>query len=149
MKVCVAGTFNVIHEGHTRLLEKAFEVGEEVFIGLTSDEMAKSLREVSVQDYDVRERHLIDEAQRLSGGKRFHIVRIIDDHGPAVTDNYDAIVGSKETEDRARDINEVRKKKGLKELKIIAIDMVLADDGDPVSSTRVLRGEITTDGKSR
>ncbi|KYK29592.1 MAG: hypothetical protein AYK23_01640 [Candidatus Proteinoplasmatales archaeon SG8-5] len=149
MKVCVAGTFNVIHKGHTELLRKAFEEGEEVFIGLTSDEMAESLRVVSVQSYVVRERHLIDEAQRLSGGKRFHIVRITDEHGPAAAGNYDAIIVSKETESTAADINDVRKMKGLKQLKIITIDMILADDGKPVSSTRILRGEITADGNAR
>jgi pantetheine-phosphate adenylyltransferase len=149
MKVCVAGTFNVIHKGHTQLLERAFEVGEVVFIGLTSDEMAASLRDVSVQSYDVRERHLVEEAQRLSGGKRFHIVRISDEHGPAATGNYDAIIVSKQTESIAADINEVRKRKGLKGLEIIVIDMVLADDRRPVSSTRVLRGEVAVDGKLR
>lgn len=146
MKVCVAGTFNVIHSGHRRLLEKAFEIGGEVFIGLTSDEMAGSSRGVAVQSYEVREKNLIEEAQQLSGGKRFHITQITDVYGSAVVGNYDAIVVSKETEENALAINEVRKRQGLKELGIIVIGMVLADDGKPVSSTRILCGEICSDG---
>ena len=149
MKVCVAGTFNVIHKGHTLLLEKAFEVGDEVFVGLTSDVMAESFRGVSVQSYDVREKNLVDEAQRLSKGKKFHITQITDVYGPAVIGNYDAIVVSEETEHKAQDINEVRKRKGLKELKVIVIEMVLSDDGKPISSTRVLRGEISANGQAR
>ena len=40
-KVCLGGTFDRIHIGHERLLKIAFEVGEEVIIGLTSDTRAK------------------------------------------------------------------------------------------------------------
>ena len=40
-KVCLGGTFDRIHIGHEKLLKMAFEVGEEVIIGLTSDTKAK------------------------------------------------------------------------------------------------------------
>ena len=40
-KVCLGGTFDRIHIGHEKLLKIAFEVGEEVIIGLTSDTKAK------------------------------------------------------------------------------------------------------------
>ena len=148
MKVCVAGTFNVIHKGHTSLLEKAFEVGDEIFIGLTSDLMARSFRDVGIQSFDVREKNLAEAAQRLSGGKRFHITQINDVYGPAAVGDYDAIVVSEETERNAIEINKARRRQGLKELDIIVIDMVLADDAKPVSSTRILRGEIGVDGKA-
>ncbi len=38
-KVAVGGSFDVLHIGHQALLEKAFEVGEFVLVGLTSNEM--------------------------------------------------------------------------------------------------------------
>ena len=38
----VAGTFDVLHEGHKALIRRAFEVGDKVFIGMTSDRMAAS-----------------------------------------------------------------------------------------------------------
>ncbi|MCK5038653.1 MAG: adenylyltransferase/cytidyltransferase family protein, partial [Thermoplasmata archaeon] len=37
-KVAVAGTFNVFHKGHRQLLARAFEIGDYIHIGLTSDE---------------------------------------------------------------------------------------------------------------
>jgi len=148
MKVCVAGTFNVIHDGHRRLLEKAFEIGNEIFIGLTSDEMAKSRRDVIVQRYELREKNLSKLARGLCRGKRFRITRIDDDYGPAAAGNYDAIVVSEETKAKARGINEARKSQGLKELEIIVIGMVLAKDGKPVSSTRILEGEINLNDQS-
>ena len=43
-KVCLGGTFDRIHIGHEKLLKIAFEVGEDVIIGLTSDTKAKSGR---------------------------------------------------------------------------------------------------------
>src|SRR2546428_13289582 len=35
--VAVGGTFDILHAGHERLLAKAFELGEVVFVGLSRD----------------------------------------------------------------------------------------------------------------
>ncbi|RLF40505.1 MAG: phosphopantetheine adenylyltransferase, partial [Thermoplasmata archaeon] len=39
MKVCVGGTFDILHEGHIALFERAFETGGEVVVGLSSDSL--------------------------------------------------------------------------------------------------------------
>jgi pantetheine-phosphate adenylyltransferase len=141
MKVCVAGTFNRIHKGHITLLTTAFEVGDEVFIGLTSDEMAKSGRSVPVLDYGSREKNLTEAAAELSCGKPFRIVKIQDEIGPAAFEEYDAIVVSSQTLVTAKEINEARASNGLYPLDIIEIEMVLADDGTPISATRIIQNE--------
>ena len=41
--VGVGGTFDEFHKGHEALLMKAFEIGEQVLIGLCSDEFVKKL----------------------------------------------------------------------------------------------------------
>ena len=38
--VATGGTFDEIHVGHVALLAKAFEVGDKVIIGVSSDEFA-------------------------------------------------------------------------------------------------------------
>ncbi|MCK4757565.1 MAG: phosphopantetheine adenylyltransferase [Thermoplasmata archaeon] len=146
-KVAVAGTFNVFHKGHMALLEKAFEIGDYIHIGLTSDEMANRYRNVVVESYELREQRLMDEALKLSDGKSFTITEINDPFGPAATYNYDAIVVSKNTREMADAMNWAREKSGLKPLEIVEIDIVLAEDGKPIASTRVIIGEINLDGE--
>jgi len=146
MRVCVAGTFNVIHSGHLALLRRAFSEGDEVFVGLTSDKMATGRRAVPVQDYCTRLRVLTETLSKMSGGKRFSISAIEDELGPAAREDFDAIVVSADTEPGAARINRARQAKGLRPLRIIRVNMVLASDGEPISSTRVLRGQITPDG---
>ena len=44
MKVCFSGTFNVLHKGHKKLIEKAFEIAGEkgtVYIGITCRDLLK------------------------------------------------------------------------------------------------------------
>ena len=41
-KIAVGGTFDRFHEGHLKLLSKAFQLSQLVLIGVTSDEFAQS-----------------------------------------------------------------------------------------------------------
>ena len=58
----------------------------------------------------------------------------------------DAIIVSEETEKVAIDLNATRKLKGLKELQIVVISLVLAKDGERISSTRIRNNEINVVG---
>ena len=141
-KVAVGGTFDQFHQGHRILLEKAFQVGEKVLIGVTSDEFGGDKGEI--EPCNVRMSNL---NTLLKGKSNYLLARLEDHYGPTVEDeSIDALVVSQETEPTAQEINLIRRKKGLKPLDIITIVMVLAEDGKPISSTRIRRGEIDKKG---
>jgi inosine/xanthosine triphosphatase len=145
MKVCLGGTFDAIHEGHKVLLKRAFEAGDEVLIGLTSDSMAS--RKGRIKPVADRRRQL-EEYLRSQGWENFTIEEIHDRFGPAAhLKDIDAIVVSEETERAALKLNEVRKSRGLRALQILKVPTVPAEDGLPISSTRIRKGEIDASGR--
>ena len=146
MRVGLGGTFNVIHKGHELLFETAFTVGDSVEVGLTSDQFAKGIKSVPVLPYFQRKANLAKFLERY--GKPFDIVMISEMNGTAATsETMDAIVVSPETRRNAEDINDARRRNGLKPLKVFEIKEVKADDSGLISSTRIVRGEIDKDGR--
>jgi pantetheine-phosphate adenylyltransferase len=146
-KVAVGGTFDHLHDGHLALLRRAFEVGERVYLGVCSDEMVKS-KGCRVQPLGQRLGRLLEAVFTEFGEERVEVVVIRDPYGPAISDpELEAIVVSPETRARAEEINRIRKEKGLKELEILEVPFVLAEDGKPISSTRIRRGEIDPHGR--
>ncbi|MFH0897340.1 MAG: phosphopantetheine adenylyltransferase [Candidatus Bathyarchaeota archaeon] len=147
-KVGVSGTFDYLHKGHACLIEKAFKVGDSVEIGLTTDEMLKTNpKDHEVSKFNDRRGELFKFLADLGVLERVKIVPLYDLFGPAISDGeLDALVVSDETANTGAEINEIRNKKGLKPLKIVVVDLVLADDGFPVSSSRIRRGEIDREG---
>jgi pantetheine-phosphate adenylyltransferase len=145
-RVAVGGTFNPLHDGHIALLKKAVELsrGDELLIGLTSDEMTRK-KDHEVDDYHSRYNDVIKFIKTL--GVIPTIVRLDDPYGPTIREDFDYIVVSPETQPIGLKINNIRKEKGLCQLKIVLVDYVLADDGLPISSTRIWNGEIDKHGK--
>lgn len=145
-RVVVGGTFNVIHKGHRKLLETAFSVGEEVVVGIASDDFANRFRHVKTRHYVERKKDV--EAYLSSFPKPFTIVEINDIYGDATTDaRMDALVVSEETLLRAEEINAIRYKKGLDKLVIVVVPIVAADDGRAISGERISQGDIDAEGR--
>lgn len=144
-KAVVGGTFDILHKGHKALLKKAFQLGK-VSIGLTSDKMARERKGREVQDFKTRKREL-ENFIKAEFKIKAEIVKIENKFGSTLKEDFDYIVVSPETYQTALIINEERKKKNKKPLKIVKIDFVLAQDGKPISSQRILAGEMDREGK--
>ncbi len=146
--VGVGGTFDELHKGHRALLLKAFEVGENVQIGLCTDEFARKLRKNhEIAPYVERKKELISFLQKTDLLNKAEIVPLPDAYGPAIdSKDLEAIVVSLETEPAARAINAVREQNGLPPLRIVAINMVPAENRIAISTTRIRHGEIDREG---
>lgn len=148
--VCVAGTFDGLHRGHEALLKRAFAEGETVLIGLTSDAFVSESKAnaASVAPYKVRQSALMGWLRTRAVLDRATIVRINDPYEPAVSlPDVAALVVSKETKPRADELNRRREASGLKPVTLIVVPMRSAQDGKPISSTRVRNGEVDERGR--
>ena len=141
-KVAVGGTFDKFHDGHKKLLSTAFEIANNVEIGVTSD--AFGGLKGDIDSCKVRMKNLKSFFKDYSN---FIIVPLDDPYGTTIYDSdFDAIVVSEETEPTAVEINEIRISKGMNPIDIVVVSFVLAYDGTPISSTRIRRGEINKNG---
>ncbi|MGD0328033.1 MAG: phosphopantetheine adenylyltransferase [Halobacteriota archaeon] len=141
--VAIGGTFDILHDGHKALLKKAYTLGD-VIIGLVSDEMARRKTYVS-NTYDTRKKTVIAYIKALTGTDPV-IVALDDPYGPALKQKFDYVVVSPDTFRTAEEINTLRSQRGLPAITIVCVDFVLAQDGQPISSTRIHRGEIDDHG---
>ncbi|MEM2971471.1 MAG: pantetheine-phosphate adenylyltransferase [Candidatus Bathyarchaeia archaeon] len=146
--VAVGGTFDEFHKGHRTLILEAFEVGEQVLIGLCTDEFAEKLRKPHITaPYEQR----LEDLKRFLGERglleRAKIIPLNDIYGVTLSRGcVEALVVSRETEPTAKKINEERRKLGLPPLSIIVIEMIPAENHKPISTTRIRKGEIDREG---
>lgn len=149
MKIALGGTFDPLHDGHRELFERAFELGN-VTVGLTSDELAPKTRNEDryVRSYEKRWRDLDAELASYADeyDREYEIRKLEEPTGIATEEQFDVLVVSPETETGGRRINEIRREDGMEPLEIDVVDHVYAEDGEIISSTRIVNGEIDEHG---
>jgi pantetheine-phosphate adenylyltransferase len=147
-KVAVGGTFDELHRGHKALLNKAFDIGDKVVIGLSSDIFVSKMgKPHKTAPYDERRKELLTFLADSDLTKRTEIVTLDDPFGRTMaSEGLEALIVSKETQKTAEKINEKRQKAGLSPLEIVAVNMVPAENDTPISTTRIRSGEIDRNG---
>ena len=147
-KVGVGGTFDSLHRGHRTLIIRAFEIGEKVAIGLTSDELVAKLNKPHItESYEQRQIYLKEWLSTFGWANRVEFVPLYDEVGSSINDpEIEALVVSEETKPTADKINQRRTKSGLSTLKIVTVNMVRSDNCGPISTTRIRKGEMDREG---
>lgn len=148
MRVCFSGTFNVLHIGHKKLIDKAFELAGKdgfVYIGITHGEMIEN-KKYKIP-FEQRIYNLKNYLESKGYKRNVSVEVIYDEFDKAATGEYDAMIVSVETVKNGEELNKIRVKNGKKPVKLIQIPHVLAEDNKPISSTRILNKEIDEEGK--
>lgn len=145
--VAMGGTFDVIHKGHITLLSEAFSISDKVIIGLTSNEWASKKGKDLLNDFDKRLEKLVKVIEKNFPNTSFEISKLDNDFGPAVLEKkVQALVVSDETSNQGEVLNLLRKQKNLPPVDVVVVPMVLAKDGNKISTTRIKNQEIDNDG---
>lgn len=145
--VALGGTFDILHSGHLELLRKGFDISYKVIIGLTSDEMAKEKGKYLIHDYAQRYTTLEGTIQRNFPNAKYVISKLENDFGPAVLEKeVEALVVSEETAFQGNELNLLRRQRNSPDVDVIVVPMVLAKDGNRISTSRIKSSEIDSDG---
>jgi inosine/xanthosine triphosphatase len=145
MKAGLGGTFNVLHRGHRALVDRAFEVADEVLVGITSDAMA-SRSKACVRPLEERKRDLESYLRTKGDNWTLLVIERPDEHVD-VRDDISALIVSPETVVTGEKINRAREARGLRPLRLVEVPHVLADDFLPIAARRIIAGEIDAEGR--
>jgi len=145
----LGGTFDELHVGHLALLNTAFRLSKKVIIGVTSDEFAsKLMKEGKISPMRERIEELRRTLDKYGWLSRAEITQLNDPYGPLLSDErIDMLVTGPITLGRAEEAVNLRVSRGLPPVALELSPLVLAEDGRPISSTRVRLGEVDRAGR--
>jgi cytidyltransferase-like protein len=147
--VAMGGTFDILHIGHIELLKKSFEIGKFVIIGISSDNLVREKLKKNIHNpFEVRKRNLVKVIDRDIGSYPYETTKLEDTFGPLMfSEKVDCMVASTETSYKGKRVNEIRTSMGLPSIDIVSVELKLAEDGLPISSSRIRANEIDQTGK--
>ncbi|MFA6710630.1 MAG: inosine/xanthosine triphosphatase [Candidatus Methanomethylophilaceae archaeon] len=146
MKAAVAGTFNVLHDGHKTLIDRAFSISDDVYIGITSDLMAGENRNL-LNPFYIRKKVLEEYLSKKNG--KWKIFQIDDIYGPKeIMAPIDTLVVSEDTFENGKRVNEYRIGNGMRPLELSVVPMMKNDKNTSICSSDILSGRYGRKGNS-
>ncbi|EFK94844.1 conserved hypothetical protein [sediment metagenome] len=147
--VFIAGTFDGLHAGHREVLSRAFAEGERVTVGITSDGFIRKYKIAGTSGQPIMIASFYDRNKTVEAWIEKHgwkdkatYIEVQDPYEPAAAGDYDAIIVTSQNRDTGEKINAIRASRNLPTLSLIMVDLVPAQDGAPISSTRIRRHQI-------
>ncbi len=117
-------------------------------IGVTSDEFVRKEGKVPDLNYEERVRDLKTYLDGEFPDRKYAIAELHDNFGPGIeSPQVEAIVVSPETVAKVPIANKLRAERGYRPLDVVVVDWVVAEDGKTISSTRIRRAEIDSEGR--
>jgi len=147
-KAIVGGTFDNFHLGHQKLIDTAFEQSEQVTIGITLPELYKNkFLSETIQSYKIREENIKKYLIKKNYLNRAKIISINNIYGNTLEEkDIDAIFATEENASNVNLINIKRKEINFPELIVNIVPYVNDDDGEKITSERIRKGEIDSNG---
>jgi pantetheine-phosphate adenylyltransferase len=146
----LGGTFDRLHAGHAALLATAVRSGRRVSVGLTTAAFLRAHPKPAgprIQPYRLRRAALARWLSAHAPKGTWRIVPLADRFGRSVAPGVDLLVVSAETATGGKAVNRERRRRGLPEVPVAIVPLVLGDDLEPLSSRRIRAGEIDRRGR--
>ncbi len=145
--IACGGTFDFFHAGHEAFLNKAFFISNKVSIGITSDVFANKIGKCTYNNFAER-KALVEKFLTKKGLlKRAKVIKLEDVYGSTISDNsLQGIIVTKNSTNGAIAVNKLRRQSKLAPLDLVICELKIANDGMPISSSRIKAGEISPDG---
>ncbi len=146
----MGGTFDHFHIGHRAFLGASFEQSEQVTVGITTSALIVKKEFVqSIESYEARCWRVREFAKQNGWSTRLTIIPLHDIYGNGLSEPHvDAIFVTDASYQNGVHINSEREKRGLSQAIIVNVPLVRGPDGHIISSTRIRRGEIDSNGNN-
>lgn len=151
--IFVGGTFDRFHVGHEAVLRKAFEVGDKITIGITTQTYLDTYKPLAVggvqrQSFEERKREIEHYIDGLHTSKEVVFLPIDDPYEPLASDAmYDSVVVTKDNIQTALEINIRRQQQNISILQLVEVPIIPAQDHQILSSSRIRQNHIDRYGK--
>ncbi len=147
--LALGGTFDRFHKGHRHFLNNAFSISKKVTIGVTDESYARKVHyNELLQPYKQRRESVKSYLHQTQTEKNSEIITLSDPYGPTTHDRFlEALLVTENTRVGGKRINQQRRELNLRPLKLFNCELTLAEDGKPISSTRIRQGYISREGE--